>query len=91
MSSIIGEKYNTITGDETYDIVKRLITRTYTITYFIQGSSTEGASTIYNTPGLPQIGDKPVVNGVTQNSARCIKRSLAEVDTGKNVWAVECN
>jgi hypothetical protein len=91
MSSIIGEKYNTITGEESYDVVKRLTTRTYTITYFIQGSSTEGASTIYDTPGLPQIGDKPVVNGVTQNSARCIKRSLVEVDTGKNIWAVECN
>ena len=90
MSSIIGEKYSSIEGDESYDMVTRRTTRTYTITYFVQGSSTEGSSTIYNTPGLPQIGDKAVVNGVTQSSSRCNKRNLAEVDTGKSIWSVEC-
>jgi hypothetical protein len=91
MSYIIGEKYSSISGDESYDIVKRLITRTYTIIYFIQCSATEGSSTIYDTPGLPQIGDQPIVNGVVQRSARCIKRALSELDTSNNIWSVECS
>lgn len=91
MATLLGEKYNIVSTDETYDVDKRTKSRVYSVTYYIQGSSSEGPPSILVTTGLPRIGSYLTVNSESDTSARCINRRIAEHDTNTNIWAVECS
>lgn len=91
MATLLGEKYNVVNTDESYDVDKRTKSRVYSVTYYIQGSASEGPPSILSTTGLPKIGTYLTVNTESDTSARCITRRITEHDTNTHIWAVECS
>lgn len=90
MATLLGEVYSAPKVDEEYKEDKAITDRIYTVSYYVQGSSSEGPASILAVGGLPAIGDYVRINGELYTGAPCTKRSITEHDSNSNVWTVEC-